>query len=86
VQKIPFLHDNLARFESQVPKSGGSLLTMAGVVYLPQILEMMSQHINYQWTISYHMPVKSLQVWHRKMQLETYSAVCERKVRSKEIG
>jgi DNA modification methylase len=51
-----------------VLKPGGSLLTLAGVAYLPQILEMMSKHINYQWTISYHMPAKSVQVWYRKVR------------------
>jgi hypothetical protein len=47
------LYEDLARFASQVLKPGGSLLTMAGVAYLPQILKMIGQHLNYQWTISY---------------------------------
>jgi len=67
-KKYLHLYENLARFASQVLKPGGSLLTMAGVAYLPQILEMMGQHINYQWTIAYHMPAKSVQVWHRKVR------------------
>ncbi len=67
-KKYLHLYENLARFASQVLKPGGSLLTMAGVYYLPQILEMMGKHINYQWTIAYHMPANSVQVWHRKVR------------------
>jgi len=68
LKKHLHLYENLARFASHVLKPGGSLLTMAGVAYLPQVLGMMSQHIDYQWTISYHMLGNSLKVWHRKVR------------------
>ena len=61
------LYENLARFAARVLKPGGSLLTMAGVQYLPQVLEIMTPHINYHWSIACHMPGKLLRVWHRKV-------------------
>ena len=61
------LYEKLARFAAQVLKPGGSLLTMAGVQYLPQVLERMTPHLNYHWTIACHMPGKLISVWHRKV-------------------
>jgi 16S rRNA G966 N2-methylase RsmD len=60
------LYGELAQFAAKVLKPGGSLLAMAGVHYLPQVLERMTPHLNYQWTISYHMPSRQRKEWHRK--------------------
>lgn len=61
------LYGELAQFSAKVLKPGGSLLAMAGVHYLPQVLELMTPHLNYQWTISYHMPSRQRREWHRKV-------------------
>jgi len=64
-QDIP-LYGQLAEFAAKVLKPGGSLLAMAGVYYLPQVLKRMTPHLNYHWTIAYHMPSKHRQEWTRK--------------------
>ena len=50
------LFGKLGQFAAKVLKPGGSLLTMAGVYHLPKVLELMTPHLNYYWTIAYHMP------------------------------
>jgi 16S rRNA G966 N2-methylase RsmD len=61
------LYGQLAEFAAKVLKPGGSLLAMAGVYYLPQVLKRMTPHLNYHWTIAYHMPSKHRQEWTRKV-------------------
>jgi hypothetical protein len=61
------LYGDLARFGSQVLKQGGSLLTMAGLAYLPDILEAMTRHLTYHWMLAYDMPGPRNQVWARKV-------------------
>jgi 16S rRNA G966 N2-methylase RsmD len=68
------LYGELAQFSAKVLKPGGSLLAMAGVHYLPQVLERMTPHLNYQWTISYHMPSRQRKEWHRKV-LNTWKPI-----------
>ena len=73
-KKYLHLYENLARFASKVLKPGGSLLTMAGVYYLPQVFELMTPHLNYHWTISYHMPRRPRREWQRKI-LNTWKPI-----------
>ena len=40
---------------------------MAGIYYLPQVLELMTPHLNYHWTIAYHMPTKQRREWTRSV-------------------
>jgi SAM-dependent methyltransferase len=61
------LYGDLARFASRVLKPGGSLLTMAGLAYLPDVLEAMTQHMTYHWMLAYDMPGPRNQVWARKV-------------------
>jgi DNA polymerase III subunit gamma/tau len=61
------LYAQLAEFSAKVLKPGGSLLAMAGVYYLPQVLELMTPHLNYHWTIAYQMPSKHRPEWNRKV-------------------
>jgi DNA repair photolyase len=61
------IYENLARFAAQVLKPGGSLLAMAGVQHLPEVLALMTPHLTYHWAISYYMPGKLLRVWQRKV-------------------
>jgi 16S rRNA G966 N2-methylase RsmD len=61
------LFEKLARFAAQVLKPGGSLLTMAGVYHLPKVMELMTPHLTYYWTIAYHMPAKRVQIQGKKV-------------------
>jgi hypothetical protein len=61
------LFGKLGQFAAKVLKPGGSLLTMAGVYHLPRVLELMKPHLNYYWTIAYHMPAKRVQIQGRKV-------------------
>jgi DNA polymerase III subunit gamma/tau len=61
------LYEDLARFAGKVLKPGGSLLTMAIVRYLPDILDLMRPHIGYHHVISYYMPAKLQREWDQKV-------------------
>lgn len=61
------LYKDLAIFASDVLKPGGYLLVMSGLYYLPEILALMVQHINYHWTLTYLTPGSTLQLWQRKV-------------------
>jgi site-specific DNA-methyltransferase (adenine-specific) len=62
------LYELLAKQAARLLKPGGSLLAMAGQSYLPSILELMTRHLTYHWTISYLTPGgQSAQIWHRKI-------------------
>ncbi len=45
-------YEELARCASIVLKPGGSLVVMAGQTYLPEVFQMMTPHMHYNWTIS----------------------------------
>jgi hypothetical protein len=66
-QDIP-LYGQLAEFAAKVLKPGGSLLAMAGVSWLPQVLELMTPHLEYHWAIACHMPGEAAEMWHRKVR------------------
>ena len=61
------LYEDLAAFGKKVLKPGGSLLAMAGVAYLPEVLDLMKRHMAYHWTVAYNMPGPKLQIWHKKV-------------------
>lgn len=46
------LWDELGRFAEKVLKPGGLLLSYSGVLYLPQIYEMLGRHLKYFWTFA----------------------------------
>lgn len=56
----------LAQQAARVLKPGGSLLVMVGQSYLPEILEMMSPIIQYNWMLTYLTPGgQAAQLWDR---------------------
>lgn len=63
------LYHDLALFALKVLKPGGSLFTMAGQSYLPEILKQMEiEGLNYNWTLAYLTPGgQSPQLWQRKV-------------------
>ena len=61
------LYGDLARLAKDTLTEGGSLLAMCGQSYLPEIIQLMTPHLKYQWTISYLTPGAHLQVWQRKV-------------------
>jgi len=62
------LYGLLAEQAARLLEPGGSLLVMAGQSYLPAILELMTPHLTYHWTVSYLTPGgQSAQIWQRKV-------------------
>jgi len=52
----------LARVAQRILKPGGSLVTFAPHIYLPEILHMMSQYLRYHWVLAYVQPGVSARV------------------------
>jgi len=50
------LFDDLGALAARALKPGGSLLCLCGQSYLPQYIELLSRHLDYQWVIGVHMP------------------------------
>jgi len=62
------LYEDLAIVARDLLKPGGSLVVMVGQSYLPEILEKMTPHIRYHWTLAYLTPGgQSVQLWQRKV-------------------
>jgi 16S rRNA G966 N2-methylase RsmD len=61
------VYESLAKLAAKSLKPGGSLLVMVGHCHLPEILAMMTPHVNYHWTCCYDMPGAKAQVWQRKV-------------------
>lgn len=62
------LYEELARLGTYVLKPGGSVLAFAGQSYLPDVLNLMTPHLKYNWTLSYQTPGgQSPQLWDRKV-------------------
>lgn len=62
------LYDKLGKVAKRVLRPGGSLVVMVGQSYLIEILNMLSQHLAYQWAVSYLTPGgQSAQMWQRKV-------------------
>lgn len=63
------LYKDLAVFAEKVLKPGGSIFTMAGQSYLPDVFNQMSiDGLKYNWTLSYLTPGgQSPQLWQRKV-------------------
>jgi len=52
----------LARVAQRILKPGGSLVTFAPHIYLPEILQMMTQYLRYNWMLAYVQPGASARV------------------------
>ena len=62
------LYRLLAEEAAKLLKPGGSLLAMAGQSYLPDVFNLMTPHLTYQWTLAYLTPGgQSPQIWPRKV-------------------
>ena len=62
------LYGELGRLSAYALKPGGSLLVMTGQSYLPGVIELLSPHIQYHWTLSYlTLGGQSAQLWERKV-------------------
>jgi hypothetical protein len=46
-------YGELAQFARHTLKPQGSLLVMTGQTYLPEVMEQMTEHLRYQWTLAY---------------------------------
>jgi len=62
------LYENLATLSLRALKPGGSLLVMVGQSYLPEIMQRLSAHLQYHWTLAYLTPGgQAPQIWQRKV-------------------
>jgi len=50
------LYDALAKFAVHALKEGGICVVMCGVRYLREVMETLSRHLNYVWTLTYLTP------------------------------
>jgi hypothetical protein len=62
------LYDLLGKAAKYLLKETGSLLTLAGQTYLPDVLMRLSKHLNYCWAICYLTPCPATEIWHRKIR------------------
>jgi len=61
------LYSELAQEAERLLRSGGSLLVMSGIMFLPQILSTVASHLSYQWIIAFLMGSGTSRVWPRKV-------------------
>jgi len=62
------LYTNLSEFASRVLKPNGPCIVMAGQSWLETVLNSLSMHLKYVWTLAYFSPGKSTQVFGRKIK------------------
>lgn len=67
--KVEYLdvYDALSEVAARVLKPGGSLLAMVGQAHLPEVIQRLSLHLRYHWTIAYMMPGASSKMWGLKL-------------------
>lgn len=62
------LYEDLARISSDVLPEGGSVFAMSGQSYLPDLMQLMSRHLQYHWTVAYNTPgAEASQIWPRQV-------------------
>jgi hypothetical protein len=61
------LYETLACIAARVLKPGGSLVAMAGNMFLPDILAVMRPYLQYQWVLAYLMPGDNARVYQRRV-------------------
>jgi len=63
-----YLYPLLARKAFELLPEGGSLIVMSGQSYLPTVIASLSEHLSFQWMLSYLTPGgQSVQLWQRKV-------------------
>lgn len=67
-QEYLHTYSDLSRLAARVLKPGGSLLAMAGEMYLPEVITRLSECMTYHWTVAYLTPGgQAVQVWPRRV-------------------
>jgi site-specific DNA-methyltransferase (adenine-specific) len=67
-QEFLHVYEDLGKFAAHALKPGGSLIVMVGQSYLPSILSMLNQYLDYHWMLAYLTPGgQSAQLWQRKV-------------------
>lgn len=67
-KKFLSLYADLSEFAARILKPGGSLLAMVGQSYLPGVMQLLSRHLAYHWTLAYKTPGgQAVQLWDRKV-------------------
>jgi len=62
------VYTDLAAFAAHALKPGGGLLCMTGQSYLPEVLNRLTEHLTYHWTVAYLTPGgQAVQLWDRKV-------------------
>lgn len=62
------LYGKLSQLASKVLKDSGICIVMTGQSYLKEVIELLSSHLTYQWTLAYFTPGSSVQVFGRKIK------------------
>lgn len=62
------LYANLSLFASSVLKSNAPCIVMVGQSWLETVLNHLSKHLKYVWTLAYFSPGKSTQIFGRKIK------------------
>lgn len=62
------LYEALAVVAAKKLKPEGNCLVMTGQSHLPTVMELMGQHLKYQWTLAYLSPGSSVQVFGRHVK------------------
>jgi site-specific DNA-methyltransferase (adenine-specific) len=62
------LYGDLSRLAARVLKQGGSLITMCGLSYLPDVLAELGKHLKYHWCMAYlTLGGQSPMLWQKKV-------------------
>ncbi len=62
------VYTDLAKFAKDALKPGGSLIAMVGQSYLPEIIDMLKEHLTYHWMLAYLTPgAQSAHLWQKRV-------------------
>lgn len=67
-QKFLDSYETLAKVAQELLAPKGILLAMAGQSYLPEVMALLSKHLQYHWTIAYMTPGAHTNLWARQMK------------------
>jgi 16S rRNA G966 N2-methylase RsmD len=61
------LYEELSKFASHALKDGGVCLVMTGQSYLPEVLSLLTKHLNYVWMLAYYLQPPAPFIKHRNI-------------------
>jgi 16S rRNA G966 N2-methylase RsmD len=61
------LYESLGVLAATALKPGGSLLAMVGQAHLPAVLNALTPHLRYQWTLAYLIAGQAAAIWNRSI-------------------